>query len=71
MSKLLDLWDTEMGSVVFSAIIGFGIATIFRQTCKGNCVIIKAPDVDDIKQNVYEMDGVCYRYTPRSVPCNS
>ncbi len=38
------LLNSSYSSVIISAIIGFGLATLFRENCKnGNCHVFKAP----------------------------
>lgn len=71
MKKLLDLLNSERGSMVASMILGLGMATLFRKTCgSGNCILVRAPDVDALRHHIYELDGVCYKYTPRAVTCS-
>jgi hypothetical protein len=54
-----------------SALLGFGLATLFREVCKGkNCVLFTAPALDQIKDKVYKQDGKCYVYTSESVKCD-
>ena len=71
MNRLLDLLNSDRGSIVVSVILGLGLASLFRQTCKRNCVVIKAPDLAQLRRNVYEIDGTCYKYTPRAVACET
>ena len=70
MHKLIDFIHSERGSVVVSVLMGVGLATLFRQTCKRNCVVVRAPSLDELRNHVYDMDGTCYQYTPRAVPCH-
>ena len=67
--QIVDFLHSDRGSIVVSAIMGFGLATLFRQTCKRDCIVVKAPDLEQLRRHAYEIDGACYRYTPRSVPC--
>lgn len=72
MRKILDMLNTDNGSIVFSALVGFGLAMIFRRTCTGDaCVVVQAPDVAELRKRIYEIDGSCYRYTPVAVECAS
>ena len=71
MIKLLGFLNTRTGSIIASALMGAGLATLFRQTCGEHCVIIRAPDTEELRNNLYMIDGVCYKYTPRSVVCAS
>lgn len=57
--------------VVISAILGLGLAVIFRSTCKGpQCRVIRSPPLQDIEQHFYRIGSDCYRYTPYVVPCH-
>jgi len=61
---------TESGKIIMSMIIGFGLATIFRYSCKGrNCIILKAPSFDEINDKVYKYNGKCYKYDHYSTQC--
>lgn len=69
MSKLL---HTTNGRYILSAILGFGLATIFRTVCKDkNCLIFKAPPLDQIDNKVYKFQDKCYKYTNVSKACDS
>lgn len=70
MQKLLDFMHSDRGAILASVIMGLGLATLFRQTCRRDCVVVRAPSLDELRRYAYEMDGTCYRYTPRAVPCH-
>jgi hypothetical protein len=69
MKRLLELMNTAYGSIVVSAIVGFGAAILFRRTCGDRCIVMKAPDLAALRKYIYEIDGTCYRYTPHAVAC--
>jgi hypothetical protein len=57
-------------SIMFSILLGIGLATMFRKVCKnGNCVIIKGPKQNDVQNNYYKLDSDCFKYTPYVVDC--
>ena len=63
---------TESGKYLMSIILGFGLATLFRTVCKGkNCLIVKAPPLDDIQDKIYKHQGKCYKFTPVTTKCNT
>ena len=69
LSKFL---HTENGKIIMSMILGFGLATMFRMTCQGkNCVIFRAPGIDEIQDKVFKHDGSCYKYSHVTQECNS
>ncbi len=61
----------QTGSILISVILGLGLAALFRSTCRGSgCVIVRAPDLADVRQHTYRVSAdACYRYTPEVVPC--
>tara|TARA_B110000037_G_scaffold171240_1_gene194347 strand:- start:12186 stop:12401 length:216 start_codon:yes stop_codon:yes gene_type:complete len=69
LNKLL---ENESVSIIISIILGLGLASLFRQVCKGNeCIIIKGPSIKEVSKKVYKIDDKCYKYTPKAMPCSS
>ena len=66
INKLL---DNSTGRIIFSVILGLGFASLFRRSCKNNCVIIKGPNQKEISKNIYNFDKKCYKYSPVMVKC--
>jgi len=63
---------TESGKYLMSIILGFGLATLFRTVCKGkNCLIVKAPPLDEIENKIYKHQGKCYKFTPVTTKCDA
>lgn len=63
---------TESGKYLMSIILGFGLATLFRTVCKGkNCLIVKAPPLDEIQDKIYKHQGKCYKFTPVTTKCEA
>jgi hypothetical protein len=68
LSKFL---HTESGKIIMSIILGLGLSTLFRTMCKGkNCVIMKAPPLDEIKDKIYKHQGKCYKFTSVTEKCD-
>lgn len=62
---------THNGRYIMSVILGFGLATIFRTVCTGkNCIIFKAPPLDEIQDKVYKHQNKCYKFTPATTKCD-
>lgn len=62
---------TESGRMFMSLILGLGLATLFKISCKGkNCIVYNAPPIDEIKDKTYKIDDKCYKFEPHSVKCN-
>lgn len=59
------------GKYMMSIILGLGLATLFRQVCKGSkCKIVEAPPLNEIDDETYKIDGKCYKYNKNSVKCD-
>jgi len=64
--------NNKTGRVVASVLLGFGLATLFRQVCKGKCCIVKkAIPIKEIENQVYKYNNKCYKYNSVPVKCNS
>ena len=63
---------TQSGRYIMSVILGFGLATLFRTVCEGkNCLIFKAPPMDEIKDKVFKHQDKCYKFTPVTTKCDT
>jgi hypothetical protein len=68
LSKFL---EHPTGRIVMSIILGFGLASIFKMSCKDkNCFVHKSPDVNNIVGNTYSFNGKCYNYNIKEVKCD-
>ena len=57
---------------IISILIGLGIATIFRKSCKNNdCYVFKGPFTSEIKDHIYSYNNKCYKFIPKNIKCNS
>lgn len=69
---MLHILKTKNGIIMMSIIWGFGIACLFRKVCTGrNCIVYRAPNPDDISNNIFSFDNKCYVYAPQSTQCNN
>ena len=60
---LTKLMNSSKGKIIFSIILGFGIATLFRKVCKDrNCIVFKAPELNTIVNKTFKFDNKCYKY---------
>lgn len=70
MGLINDITTNYMGRIILSIIWGLGLATLFRKVCKGrNCIVIKAPDSNEINNNVYKFNNKCYKFKSTAVSC--
>jgi len=65
------LLNTSSGKIIISIMLGFGLATIFRKTCKDkNCLTFKGPILGDIDGKIYKHGEKCFKYSPNSMSCD-
>lgn len=65
------LFTTHFGRIVISVVWGLGLATLFRQVCKGRkCIVIQGPDPEDVKNKIFKFHDKCYTYRPHNVKCD-
>ena len=70
--NLKELINSNRGKMVFSFILGLGLATLFRKACNSrNCLVFKAPDLDSIKGKVFGHNKKCFKYEEEIVSCNT
>ena len=59
------------GKYILSIILGFGLSTLFRKTCKDKkCMKFKGPSLQEIEEKTYQYDKKCYQFNPNAVKCN-
>jgi hypothetical protein len=63
-------FDNKTGIILISIIWGFGLAMIFSKACIGrNCITIRGPNPNLLKDRVYNFDKQCYTFTPYVSKC--
>lgn len=66
-----DIFKNKYTKIILGVLWGFGLACIFRTACNNrNCIIYKAPNPADIKNNVYGVDDKCYQYDTKNHDCD-
>ena len=69
--NLIKFINSSRGKYVFSILLGLGLATLFRKACNSrNCLVFKAPDLNDIKGKIFNHDNKCYEFKEESTTCN-
>lgn len=63
---------TETGRTIMSILLGLGLATLFRNVCKGKkCFEFHAPPFDDFKDKIYKNDKQkCVKFVPVATKCS-
>ena len=61
---------SEKVKLIVSIILGLGMASLFRQVCKGrNCIILNGPNIEEIEKNTYKYKEKCYKYKHVDTTC--
>ena len=62
---------TNKAKLIFSILLGFGIATLFRKACKErNCMIFKCPPIKNIEGKIFKEDNKCVSYDIENTKCS-
>lgn len=62
---------SSTGKIIMSILLGFGLATIFRQVCKGkSCLEFHAPALEEINNKIYKADNKCFKYVAKATKCD-
>ena len=68
--ELLKFAKTDSGKKIISSIVGFGLGTLFRKSCKNSdCIIFKAPSKLNVHKH-YKYNNKCYKYTMYKSSCD-
>lgn len=63
--------QTEGGRLLMSVILGVGLATLFKVSCKDkNCLLMRAPPLEQLKDKIYKVDDKCYKFKPTQTKCS-
>ena len=63
---------SKYGKLILAALFGFGLATLFRKTCKDKeCMKFTGPSLKEIQTQLYKYDKKCYKFNSKIVECNS
>jgi len=63
--------NTPYAKVMIAAVLGFGLATLFRKSCNGkDCIDFKAPAFSTIEDATWKVDSKCYAFKSSPAPCN-
>ena len=70
MIDWLSIIERPYVATALSALLGFGLAAMFRPLCKGpECVILRGPPVHDIRGAVYQYGKKCVEFQTKPVQC--
>ena len=72
MVHLSKFIHSHTGKLLMSALLGFGLATLFRKVCTDKkCIIFNGPIIGDFDKKTYQYDGKCYKYKTVASKCDS
>jgi len=65
------LFNTPLGKIILSIILGLGLASLFRKVCTDkNCIHFKGAAIADIDGKTFMHDNKCYKYSAKSSKCS-
>ena len=63
---------TDAGRVLMSIILGVGLATLFKVSCKDrNCLLMHAPSLDKLTDKIYKREDKCYKFKSTLTKCDA
>ena len=69
--QLHDFIHSSTSRVIIGIIMGLGLSSLFRKTCHGrNCMVFKAPDMEETRKFTFKYDGKCFDYKIGSTKCD-
>jgi len=64
------MMKSENGVMLFSIVLGLGVAGLFKMSCDSrSCIIYKAPDFENQKQ--IKVNEKCYKVSEEIIECDS
>jgi len=70
MELLNNILNSKEGRIILSIIWGLGLSSLFRRACKGRkCIIIKAPNIKEVENNIYKFENKCYKFSTEQSSC--
>ena len=72
VKNITNALHTPKGGIVISMLLGLGLASLFRRVCNDrNCLVFKAPPIEEVTTNTYAYGDKCYSFKPNAVKCGS
>lgn len=64
--------NSPTGRIAMSILLGIGLATFFREVCKGKrCRVIVAPPMDKLDGQTYKVNDKCYTMVKHFSSCDA
>ena len=65
-----NILQNNVVKIIISIVWGLGLATLFQRICKErNCIIMKGPNPNTIKNQMFKYNNKCYIYHPELSKC--
>ena len=65
-----DLLKSKKFNLVFSFLLGLGLAAILRPACKGDQrLLMKAPPVHEVEKTTYQLGTKCFQFSLENREC--
>ena len=63
---------SKTGKIMMSVLLGLGLASLFKISCKDKeCIVFYAPPLDDFKNKIYKNNNnKCVKYNPVATKCS-
>lgn len=73
--KVQKLFNTNLGKILFSIILGLGLTGLFKKVCGSksgdkDCIIYKGPSINSVDNKVFKSKDKCYEYEKKLLKCN-
>ena len=72
MNRVQNFIRSQYGRILISILLGIGLASIFRRSCKGkSCIKFVSPNFEDVSSKIYSFNDKCYTYKANATSCNT
>lgn len=69
---ILRILYSKHGRILISILLGLGISSLFKRVCVGRgCIVLTAPNPNEIKTKIHKFGNKCYKYTPLETKCKN
>ncbi len=70
MVDVMKIMEVPGIATIISFMLGIGLASMLRPACSGpECVVLRGPPVQDIRDAVYQFGSKCVEFQPKAVEC--
>ena len=70
MLNFSKLMKDDTGKILISILLGFGLATAFKVSCKGRNTVLYEPISTSELDKIYTFNNKCYKFEPILSTCN-